>query len=129
MHCGSTEHDLVMCPHISDQQLAEILIQMQDTEFKDDGVVDGAMLYQRQGIGSAKDPCLSGGIKSSRLYLDTCTTNNQCINGAYLTGIHTVKTQLTMHTNAGSSTSNKKGHLGRMLFWLNPGGLASIVSL
>ena len=50
-------------------------------------------------------------------------------NGAYLTDIHTVDTPLTMHTNAGSSISTKKGRLGSMLFWLNPGGLASVVSL
>jgi hypothetical protein len=34
-----------------------------------------------------------------------------------------------MHTNAGSSLSHQKGMLGSILFWLNPGGLASVVAL
>jgi hypothetical protein len=89
----------------------------------------GAMLFQKQCTGAETDPRLAGGLCSSQLYLDTCTTNNQCTNRAHLKAIHTVKKPLVMHTNAGSLLSNQKGLLGSILFWLNLGGLASVVAL
>lgn len=98
MHCGSREHDLASCPNISDEQLAKNFIQLQDTELDDEDLVSAAVLIQPQRIGDAKDTRLTGGLRSSRLYLDTCTTNNQCTNSAYLQDIHTVAKPLTMHT-------------------------------
>ncbi|KAL7534414.1 hypothetical protein ACHAWF_004829, partial [Thalassiosira exigua] len=48
---------------------------------------------------------------------------------AYLERIHTVGKALNLHTNAGTSCTNKKGHLGSFLFWLDTFGIANVVSL
>lgn len=126
VHCGSNKHDLSTCPEITDEQLAKIFVQLGEADYED----EGAVLFQRERDEQQKDARgTTGGLRASRLYLDTCTTNNQCVNKAYLTGIHTIEKPLTMHTNASSSLSNQKGKLGSILFWLNPGGLASMVSL
>ena len=56
-----------------------------------------------------------GGIRRNFLYLDTCTTEDQMVSDAYLTKIHTVDKPLILHTNAGSSSTSKKGQLGSHL--------------
>ena len=125
VHCGSIDHNLDTCPEITDEQLAQILMQLDDMGVEEG---QGAMIFQRQRDETRTQPSI-GGLRSSRLYLDTCTTNDQITNPAYLTGIYTETKPLTMHTNAGSSLSRKRGKLGSLLFWLNEGGIASVVSL
>ena len=71
----------------------------------------------------------TGGLRRNYLYLDTCTTENQMVEGAYLDNIHTVDKPLRLYTNAGSSSTNRKGYLGNQLFWLDRMGLANVVKL
>jgi hypothetical protein len=127
VHCGSTMHNLDTCPEITVEQLGEILVQLDDLALEGDED-QGAMIFQKQRDSAISKPSI-GGLRSNRLYLDTCTTNDQITDPAYLTGIYTETTPLTMHTNAGSSMSRKRGKLGSLLFWLNEGGIASVVAL
>ena len=43
--------------------------------------------------------------------------------------IHKASKPLTLHTNAGSSSTTHKGYLGSELFWLDRFGIANAVSL
>lgn len=63
------------------------------------------------------------------MYLDTCTTNNQVVDPVYLSGIHKADSPLHLHTNAGTSISKQQGYLGEHLFWLDPHGIANVISL
>lgn len=59
-----------------------------------------------------------------------CTTDDQMVNPAFLTGIlHQVNKRLNLHTNVGSASTNRNGYLGSTLFWLDQMGIANIVSL
>ena len=71
------------------------------------------MLFQ----GERQDK--KSGLKRNYLYLNTCTTEDQMVNPSYLTKIHKASKPLTLHTNAGSSSTTHKGYLGSELFWLD----------
>ncbi len=114
MHCGAA-HDLADCPDITTEQLGEILIQLEGLTEE-----QGNMMFQ-EGEASV--------LKKNFLYLDTCTTEDQMIEPSYLRDIRTADKALTLHTNAGSSRSTKQGRLGSMMFWLDEGGIANVVSL
>ena len=68
-------------------------------------------------------------MKANHLYVDTCTTDDQMYNAAYLSKIHKVEWALNLHTNTGTSRTNKKDHLGSFLFWIDTFGIANIISL
>eukprot|EP00804_Cyclotella_cryptica_P011280 CCRYP_007764-RB/>CCRYP_007764-RB protein AED:0.31 eAED:0.33 QI:0/0/0/1/1/1/2/0/430 len=114
MHCREA-HDLADCPDITTDQLGEILIQLEELTAE-----QGNMMFQ-DGEASV--------LKKNPLYLDTCTTEDQMIEPSYLKDIRTADKALTLHTNAGSSQSTKQGRLGFMMFWLDEGGIAKVVSL
>ena len=63
VHCGLSDHDLSTCPDITDEQLAEIYIQLQDTDIADKE--EGAVLFQQQCVAGWKDVRMSGGLRSS----------------------------------------------------------------
>ena len=90
VHCGSTMHNLDTCPEVTVEQLAEILVQLDDLALEG-GEDQGAMIFQKQRDSAVSKPSI-GGLRSNRLYLDTCTTNDQITNPAYLTGIYTETT-------------------------------------
>ena len=96
----------------------EQAIEAAENEYYSDN--DGAMVSQSTS---------TGGLKKNYLYLDTCTTEDQMVNPAYLSKIHQVGNPLHLHTNAGSSSTSKKGYLGSQLFWLDRMGIANVVSL
>jgi hypothetical protein len=104
---------------------------MQLDEYDLEEECEGAMIFQRQSKGTVKIQSKNtvGGLRSSWLYLDTCMTNDQITNPAYLTGIYTEAKPLTMHTNLGSSMSRQCGKLGTVLFWVNQDGIASVIHL
>jgi hypothetical protein len=74
MHCGG-EHSLAECPHITNEQLDEVLIQLKAREQE----ARGSMFCQEE------EKLV---LKRNYLYLDTCTTKNQLIAPKYLKGIH-----------------------------------------
>jgi hypothetical protein len=113
VHCGSHDHNLDACPDISNEQLAQILMQLDEFELDRN---DGEMFFQHQSDASIAGETV-GGLRSNRLYLNTCTTNDQITNPAYLTGVYTDKKPLIMHMNAGTSIRRKRGMLGNLLFW------------
>ena len=47
---------------------------------------------------------------------------------AYFTGVHKSNKSLRLHTNAGNTTTDKKGYLGSTLFWLGQGS-ANVVKI
>ena len=49
-------------------------------------------------------------------------------NPSYLTGVHKSSKALRLHTNAGSSTTDKKGYLGSTPFWLRQ-GCANVIKI
>jgi hypothetical protein len=98
--------------------LGEILVQIIRSEQQESS--EGANISQSTA---------TGGLKKNYLYLDTCTTEDQMVEPAYLKDIHTVPKPLHLHTNAGSSSTNRKGYLGSQLFWLDRMGLANVISL
>eukprot|EP00956_Cyclotella_meneghiniana_P000563 scaffold626_cov49-Cyclotella_meneghiniana.AAC.1 len=130
-HCGDPGHWVTDCPDLTEEKKGSLLIQ-----------ADGAIISQ---VGSRTEPmtdgkaerkiktlkqCIrSGGLRRNYLYLDTCTTNNQVVNPAYLTDIHQAESPLHLHTNAGTSVSRQQGSLGDLLFWLDPMGIANVISL
>jgi len=86
------------------------------------------MLSQRR-IDGASGVNTMGVLRQNWLYLETCTTDCQAVNAAYLTNIHSTPSPLRLQTNAGMSTSTKQGFLGRHKFWLDPTGVANVISL
>ena len=106
--CGGTDHWANECPKKCN---GNILIQ------------HGAMISQ------VKSDPRTGGLHRNYLYLDTCSTINQMVNQAYLSGVHVAKEPLRLHTNAGTSVSAKQGYLGSTLFWFDRVGIANVVSL
>ena len=119
-HCGADDHWAPDCPKkqdsVKEEKHGKLFLQ-----------TDGAMISQAR-CAEGK-PIAAGGIRSNRLYLDTCTTNNQFSNPTYLTGIHTAEVPLRLHTNAGTSVSTQQGYLGSTLFWLDRMGIANVISL
>jgi len=87
-------------------------------------IQDGAIL-----LTDEKQQIRTGGLRQNRLYLDTCTTSELMANRAFLTKIHQSGKALTLHTNAGSTSTNLKGYLGSIEFWLDDKAMASVVSL
>ena len=67
-------------------------------------------------------------LKENYLYLDTCSTDDFMCNPSYLTGVHKSSKALRLHTNAGTSTTDKKGYLGSTLFWLGQ-GCANVIKI
>lgn len=131
IHCGGS-HELSHCEHISDSDLLDILSQLKlaeeqkkkdEEEQANDSAANGNMLFQE----NKKDR--TTGLRKNWLYLDTCTTHNQCVNSVYLSGIHEAINPLTTHTNSGSSSTKMQGYLGSVLFWLDRMGIANVVSL
>jgi len=104
-HCNKQGHIARDCPELSEQRLAEVNAQF------------GYSVLQ------------SNLVKKNFLYLDTCTTNNYMCNRAYLKDVHTADTSLRLHTNAGSTTTDKQGYLGSLLMWLGQSGFANVISL
>ncbi|KAL7551229.1 hypothetical protein ACHAWF_014413 [Thalassiosira exigua] len=51
------------------------------------------------------------------------------VDATYLKNVHTVSRGLNLHTNAGTSRTDKKGQLGSFMFWLDTFGIANVVSL
>ena len=80
-------------------------------------------------ISQVKSDPGAGGLCRNYLYLDTCSTINQMVNQAYLSGVHVAKEPLRLHTNAGTSVLAKQGYLGSTLFWFDRAGFANVVSL
>lgn len=105
-HCNTLGHIARDCPQLDQQGIGQIHAQF------------GYTLLQRDGV-----------IKSSYLYLDTCTTNNYMCNPAYLTGIHSSKKSLRLQTNAGSTSTSKQGFLGSIRMWLGETGMANVISI
>jgi hypothetical protein len=118
--CGSTAHNLDTCPEVTDDMLAEILVQLE--EISPEGT--GTVMIQKQANKTSKS-----GLQSNRVYLDTCTTDDIMANGQYLKDIHKSPKPLTMNTNAGSTLTHLQGKLGVLTFWLCPHGIANVVSL
>ena len=90
----------------------------------------GVMFFQDGVIllNDAKQEIRMGGLRQNRLYLDTCTTSELMANRAFLTKIFRSDKALTLHTNAGSTSTNWKGFLGSIEFWLDNNAMASVVS-
>ena len=55
--------------------------------------------------------------------------NDFMVNPMYLTGVHTVKDPLHIHTNAGTCTTKQQGFLGSAPFWLDKKGITNVISL
>eukprot|EP00956_Cyclotella_meneghiniana_P042120 scaffold248363_cov77-Cyclotella_meneghiniana.AAC.3 len=111
-HCGAKDHWITDCPDLNEANKGSLMMQL-----------DGALISQ------LKKCIRSGGLRRNYLYLDTCTTNNQVVNPAYLKGVHKADTPLHLHTNAGTSVLLQQGYLGEFLFWLDPHGIANVISL
>jgi hypothetical protein len=115
--CGADDHWAAACPKRKEQG-----------GFMNFQADHGAMISQfRQGDKPETVP--TGGLKKNYLYLDTCTTNDQMVNPAYLTNIQTAEVPLRLHTNAGTSVSKQQGFLGSQKFWLDCMGIANVISL
>ena len=146
LHCGGNHH-LAECPDLTEEQLGQVLVQLniamaaRDDPDLEVEVPDGGTLIQKKitwadkvkskdGIKTTTaNRIKSAGLKKTYLYLDTCTTDDQCVNGDYLSDIHEAAKSLTMHTNAGSSSTKMKGYLGSHLFWYDRMGIANVISL
>lgn len=123
MHCGG-DHGMEDCPDLTDEQLGQILIQLEAWEdLQDDqqGELKGSMLQQGCDLGSMLNP--------NWVYVDTCTTVDQMVNRTFMSDIRVTNQKLNLQTNAGSASTNKKGFLGNTPFWLDPMGIANVVSL
>jgi hypothetical protein len=107
--CGADDHWAAACPKRKEQG-------------------GGAMISQFRS-GEKPETIRTGGLKKNYLYLDTCTTNDQMVNPAYLTDIQAAEVPLRLHTNAGTSVSKQQGYLGSQKFWLDCGGIANVISL
>jgi hypothetical protein len=118
--CGSTAHNLDTFPEVSDEVLAEILLQLEEVSPEGTGTV----MIQKEA-GKAK----KSGLLSNRLYLDTCTTDDIMANRQYLKDIRKSPKPLAMNTNTGSTLTDLKGKLGMLQFWLCQHGIANVVSL
>ena len=73
VHCGKDDHNLDSCPDISNEQLAQILVQLDDLNVSDKTAV--MLLQKRHEDDSTWGTTMAGALRASQLYLDTCTTN------------------------------------------------------
>lgn len=60
--------------------------------------MDGAMISQ---VKQDEPTIKTGGIKSSYLHADTCSTNDFMVNPAYLTWVQSVEEPPHIHTKVG----------------------------
>ena len=63
------------------------------------------------------------------LLLDTATMINQVCNPMLLNKIHTVSPGIKVNCNTGTMINMKKGYMGVIEMWVNPPGIANVVSM
>jgi hypothetical protein len=127
--CGAGDHWAEDCLHKEKEKRGGLFLQTDGamiSQFRDgEAMKTGGMISQFRDGEAMK----TGGLRQNFLYLDTCTTNDQMVNPAYLTGVHTADIPLRLHTNAGTSISRQQGYLGSQKFWLDRIGIANVISL
>jgi hypothetical protein len=109
-HCGEDDHWAPQCPKLSKEKQGKLFLQ----------ATDGANVSQATK---------TGGIKKNRLYLDTCSTEDFVVNPAYVSNIRKAEHPLRLRTNAGTCMATNQGYLGCLKVWLDPIGIANVVSL
>ena len=106
-------------------------LPLQSSSESESGGNSGVMFFQDGAIllTDVKQQSRTGGLHQNRLYLDTCTASELMSNEAFLTKIFQSDKALTLHTNAGLTSTHWKGFRGSIEFWLNRHAMASVVSL
>ena len=119
------------CNLITTDQLEQIHAQMMAKQVEEaaDGEShfqgnDGSMLLG-QGTGGVR----TGGTTKSKLYLDTCTTNDLITQPQYLSNVRKAKKPLYLHSNCGSKILDSTGNLGEIEMYADNTGIASVISL
>lgn len=115
-------HPLKDCPQLSMEDLQEIeemLLQVGEMHFQT-GDDTGIVLLQEGANPN----------RSSKLYLDSCSTVSLVNNANFMSNIKTAKKPLKMQTNAGGKVLTKTGNVGSMdqVYYDNT-ALASVVPL
>lgn len=67
-------------------------------------------------------------LNKDHLSLDTCATFSQVLHESFLSEVQTSSTGLMAYCNAGTSIMHKFGYMGKLKVWVNPKGLANILS-
>jgi hypothetical protein len=91
---------------------------------EDDGdrSIKGVGFYQAKGRFK---------LDQDKLYLDTCSSYNQMCTEKYLEGVsdNSKYYLVTESCNSGMTVSKKKGWYKRFHMWLNPDGIANLLSI
>ena len=113
--------------------VANVIMGMDDAsietaEDEDDVVEDGA--FNAVGfieLSSGKARKVDCG--RSRLYLDSCATENVMFAVENLTKCHTTGVTMRQNCNAGTKLTNRMGYWGGIKFWISPDGIANLLSI
>ena len=121
-NCGADDHWASECPHITDEQQAQ-LHMMQDLGLADDD--DDARSHFQRG----EDVALFQKDDRDIVYLDTCTTSSTFVGERHLTGVRDMPKGLAVRCNAGEVKTNRHGNFGNLKVWAMKDGIANVLSL
>jgi hypothetical protein len=119
--CGKKGHIAQECSNKQNDETAEGK-QLHTTIQADDEDLDqGDNIFVQQEV--------RGIVNKNYILLDNQSTVDQIANPKLLKNIRKVKKPITVHCNAGSTTTNLEGDLGSMTVRHNPHSIANVLSL
>ena len=124
-NCGSPSHWAYECPQLSNEQQAQLHmnIEVQEEEGgKEQEAQEGhQMLHVTQAQG--------GVLPDNRAYLDGCSTVTAFKSNKHLKNIKVVRGGVKINCNVGTLATNLRGTYGGLKVWYLPDGIANIYSM
>ncbi len=121
-NCGSPSHWAYECPQLSNEQQAQLHMNIEAQEEqgrKEQEAQEGhQMLHVTQAQG--------GALPDNRAYLDGCSTVTAFKSDKHLKNIKTVRGGVKINCNAGTVTTNLRGTYGGVKVWYLPNRIVNI---
>ncbi len=121
-NCGKKEHIARECPKRKQAGNQEhIHANIQKDGYNEDDIDQGENMFVQKREKAV--------VNKNWLLLDSQSTVDQIVNPAMLKNIRKATSTVTVHCNAGSTSTNLEGDLGSVTVKHNPHGIANVVSL
>ncbi len=118
-NCGATDHWAYECPQLSNEQQAQLHMNLEEQGETKDQEEEG---HQLLNVTLAQ----GGNLPENQAYLDGCSTVTAFKTDKYLKGIKTLPSGIKINCNAGVVLTNRMGTYGKLKVWYLPGGIANI---
>ena len=124
-NCGSPSHWAYECPQLSNEQQAQLHMNVEAQEEQGGKEEEAQEGHQLLHVTLAQ----GGELPDDRAYLDGCSTVTAFKSDKHLKNIKTVKGGVKINCNAGTVATNLRGTYGGIKVWYLPDGIANIFSM